>query len=148
MADAGGLRAGRWRRPVECAERACGGGGGGGGGGGAQSARQLAKRGAHVDKYVVRDPGFPQQVVAGASRALRRADAAPTPRQWHLHDARMSINVQPVWDGCAPRRRRRAGRRRRSRSGVLGKGVLVTIVDDGLQVARARARARRAARWR
>ena len=28
----------------------------------------------------------------------------------------MSINVQPAWDG-----------------GILGKGVLVTIVDDGLQ---------------
>lgn len=37
-------------------------------------------------------------------------------KQWHLHDSAMSINVQPVWD-----------------SGHFGKGVLVTIVDDGLQ---------------
>jgi subtilisin family serine protease len=38
------------------------------------------------------------------------------PRQWHLHGSPMSVNVQPVWD-----------------SGIFGKGVLVSIIDDGLE---------------
>lgn len=54
------------------------------------------RRSKDKETYAVNDPGFA--------------------RQWHLHGAPMSVNVQPVWD-----------------SGILGKGVLVSIIDDGLQ---------------
>ena len=69
-----------------------------------QVARQLVKRDV-----------APRAVDAHAAEAFVPRDPAYG-RQWHLHDSAMSINVQPVW-----------------LTGNLGKGVLVTIVDDGLQ---------------